>query len=319
MSQDVNQDWSQREFVESVEVSVRKCVSFLNHFQESTSYRLSLVDQRLTSLGRKLDYLEAQVKHSDPSTRGGKPLPFKKSVFDPETRRDLKTKAYELRRKPRGFTGRVIAPKKGKGAGMIISGGAASAKIRKVASPSPMAADDEKKDDSYAPKTTAAAATTPATATPASTSGGEGSVADPKSTAAPATTAAAASTSAETGEKPPGETAAPFPHGKRDDIDFRMVSAGSGPRPAPTSKVEISYSVYLSDGKCLIQHREEIALGINENIRGLEMGCCKMNTGMKAKLWVPFELGYGDTGIEGFIPPSADLTFDIEFIRIVEM
>jgi len=69
MSQDVNQDWNNREFNDSVEIAVRKCVDFLNNFQESAKYRLSVVDQRLTSLERKLDYMDAQLKNCDPSER----------------------------------------------------------------------------------------------------------------------------------------------------------------------------------------------------------------------------------------------------------
>jgi len=78
MSQDVNQDWNNREFNDSVEIAVRKCVDFLNNFQESAKYRLSVVDQRLTSLERKLDYMDAQLKNCDPSERVSSQMEKKK-------------------------------------------------------------------------------------------------------------------------------------------------------------------------------------------------------------------------------------------------
>merc|ERR1712228_685544 len=110
---DVGNDWQNREFIETVEVAVRKCVDFLNNFHESAKYRLSVVDDRLSTLERKLDFLEASLEHCDPSKRGANPSPFKASMFDPEIRQKLIAQNEQKRRENRRiFNKRVVAPNK---------------------------------------------------------------------------------------------------------------------------------------------------------------------------------------------------------------
>eukprot|EP01084_Bolivina_argentea_P290618 499248_1 len=113
MAQDVVADWHNREFIETVEVAVRKCVDFLNNFHESAKYRLSAVDARLSTLERKLDFLEASLENCDPSKRGGKPSTFKSSIFDPEIRKKLIHQNINKRQQnQRLFNKTVVAPNK---------------------------------------------------------------------------------------------------------------------------------------------------------------------------------------------------------------
>lgn len=53
-------------------------------------------------------------------------------------------------------------------------------------------------------------------------------------------------------------------------------------------------------------------------IHGFKEGLFLLNTGDKARLFVPSHLGYGPTGAGGVIPPNADLVFDLEIVSIVE-
>jgi FKBP-type peptidyl-prolyl cis-trans isomerase len=41
-----------------------------------------------------------------------------------------------------------------------------------------------------------------------------------------------------------------------------------------------------------------------------------MSKGQKARLTIPPELGNGNNGVDGVIPPDATLVFDIELISI---
>ncbi|MEW6073668.1 MAG: FKBP-type peptidyl-prolyl cis-trans isomerase [Planctomycetota bacterium] len=58
-----------------------------------------------------------------------------------------------------------------------------------------------------------------------------------------------------------------------------------------------------------------LTLGAGEHIRGLERGLEGARRGAKVRLCIPAALAYGEAGM-GAIPPSADLVFVLDVIRI---
>lgn len=57
----VQQDWNNREFVEAITSSITKISEFLNAFDLSARSRLAVLNQKLTSMERQVEYIEAQV------------------------------------------------------------------------------------------------------------------------------------------------------------------------------------------------------------------------------------------------------------------
>jgi len=51
-------------------------------------------------------------------------------------------------------------------------------------------------------------------------------------------------------------------------------------------------------------------------IKGWELGVPKLSLGEKAKLIIPYKLGYGEKGYSPNIPPKADLIFEVELLAI---
>lgn len=57
----IQQDWSNREYIEVITCSVKKITDFLNTFDLSCRSRLATLNEKLTQLERKVEYIEARI------------------------------------------------------------------------------------------------------------------------------------------------------------------------------------------------------------------------------------------------------------------
>ena len=105
-------------------------------------------------------------------------------------------------------------------------------------------------------------------------------------------------------------------------LRYQIYKQGKGEKPGIRSEVEISYKLFLLDGKlCYTSDSKrpvKIRLGIGEQVRGLEEGIMLMAAGDKANLVLPSHLGYGTTGDQLKIPPGSALYFDVELINVIK-
>jgi len=107
----------------------------------------------------------------------------------------------------------------------------------------------------------------------------------------------------------------------RSGLAYIDIVRGSGLSPQPGNRVTVHYSGYLIDGKKFdssIDRSEPFTftIGYGQVIKGWDEGVVAMRVGGKRKLIIPPELGYGQEGLGGVIPPNAELIFDIELLDV---
>lgn len=96
------------------------------------------------------------------------------------------------------------------------------------------------------------------------------------------------------------------------------VKTGDGAAAQPGEQYTVDYTGWLRDGTKFDSSigKEPIVFvqGRRQVIAGWEMGFEGMRVGGKRRLFIPYQLAYGEQG-RGSIPPKAELIFDIELLK----
>jgi peptidyl-prolyl cis-trans isomerase A (cyclophilin A) len=123
-------------------------------------------------------------------------------------------------------------------------------------------------------------------------------------------------------------------------LQYVITEKGNGEKLTETHKISTHYAVYFEDGKLLGTSKLEIAEvmdAVNERqkaanayqpitaeigpsakmIPGFKEGLHQLHVGDKATLFIPYHLGYGETGNRD-IPPKTNLIFEVEVIEILK-
>jgi FKBP-type peptidyl-prolyl cis-trans isomerase FklB len=115
-------------------------------------------------------------------------------------------------------------------------------------------------------------------------------------------------------------------NGQRDGVvtlesglQYEVLIEGNGPKPSLTDKVETHYHGTLLDGTVFdssVDRGETISFPVNGVISGWTEALQLMPVGSKWKLFIPYNLAYGESGAGPAIGPYSTLIFDVELIAI---
>ena len=61
----IQQDWTNREYIGVILSNIKKLTDFLNSFELSCKSKLALLDEKLTKLEKQIDFIEAKVTKGD--------------------------------------------------------------------------------------------------------------------------------------------------------------------------------------------------------------------------------------------------------------
>ena len=106
-------------------------------------------------------------------------------------------------------------------------------------------------------------------------------------------------------------------------VEVKSQAPGDGTTfPKPGQRVSVHYTGRLSDGTVFDTSRKDFnrpfsfQIGVNNVIKGWDVGIAKMSLGEKAELTVESSFGYGKRGAPPVIPGDATLIFDVELLSI---
>ena len=100
-------------------------------------------------------------------------------------------------------------------------------------------------------------------------------------------------------------------------LQYMVLKEGKGEKPTAKSRVTVHYTGKLIDGTVFdssVDRGEPITFGLNQVIPGWTEGLQLMSPGAKYRLFIPYNLGYGEQGAGAVIPGGATLIFDVELI-----
>jgi FKBP-type peptidyl-prolyl cis-trans isomerase FklB len=101
-------------------------------------------------------------------------------------------------------------------------------------------------------------------------------------------------------------------------LQYKIVTAGTGPKPTATDSVVCNYRGTLLDGTefdSSYKRGQPATFPVSGVIKGWTEALQLMPTGSKWQLFIPADLAYGERG-QGPIGPNATLIFDVELLSI---
>jgi FKBP-type peptidyl-prolyl cis-trans isomerase len=101
-------------------------------------------------------------------------------------------------------------------------------------------------------------------------------------------------------------------------LQYKVLKAGKGPKPAKNDAVSVIYRGMLINGDEFDSSGgKPFTIGVADVIPGWQEALQLMPVGSKWMIFIPAELAYGENGMAP-IGPNATLVFDVELVDIVK-
>lgn len=107
----------------------------------------------------------------------------------------------------------------------------------------------------------------------------------------------------------------------KSGLQYMIIEEGKGPKATVEDTVTVNYKGQLIDGTVFdssYDRGEPTKFNPMQVIPGWTEGLCLLPEGTKARLFIPYNLAYGERGIGDKIPPYSTLIFDIDLIKVTK-
>ena len=103
-------------------------------------------------------------------------------------------------------------------------------------------------------------------------------------------------------------------------LQYEVITTGEGEKPTAQSTVRVHYHGTFISGDVFdssTDRGQPAEFPVGGVIAGWTEALQIMTEGSKWRLYVPYDLAYGERGSQGAIPPYATLIFDVELLTII--
>ena len=103
-------------------------------------------------------------------------------------------------------------------------------------------------------------------------------------------------------------------------LQYEIITEGTGKQPSAADRVQCHYEGTLIDGTVFdssIKRGEPPVFGVHQVIKGWVEALQLMKEGSKWRLYIPYDMAYGEHGAGEMIPPYSALVFDVELIKVL--
>jgi FKBP-type peptidyl-prolyl cis-trans isomerase len=104
-------------------------------------------------------------------------------------------------------------------------------------------------------------------------------------------------------------------------LQYEVLTEGTGAKPTAADTVKVHYHGTLIDGTVFdssVERGDPTTFPLGGVIRGWTEGLQLMPVGSKYRLFVPYDLAYGEQARSAEIGPFSTLVFDVELLEIVD-
>jgi FKBP-type peptidyl-prolyl cis-trans isomerase FklB len=115
-------------------------------------------------------------------------------------------------------------------------------------------------------------------------------------------------------------------NGKRKEVitlesglQYEIITSAEGPKPTLNDQVTTHYHGTLLDGTVFdssVERGQPATFPVSGVIKGWTEALQLMSVGAKWRLYVPYDLAYGEKGASAQIGPYTTLIFDVELLKI---
>jgi len=103
-------------------------------------------------------------------------------------------------------------------------------------------------------------------------------------------------------------------------LQYEIMTEGSGEKPSKESTVKTHYHGTLIDGTVFdssVERNSPAEFPVSGVIAGWTEALQLMPVGSKWRLFIPYQLAYGEQGAGGSIKPYSALVFEVELLKII--